>query len=806
MAKIKVSSVTKGEPPCPQPAPKPAPMKRPAPTDPKHGAPPPPPFFAPGPCCPAQQQVVDNITVKSLDENKIEVIEGSYLGMKAYGIDAKTFSGIGTTGMVPPPKKGDEKKVLQADGTWVDNPEQEQADWRQNDRNAVDYIKNKPGAFRGIGTSGFVPKPVAGDEGKVLASDGSWAEIIIPEQEQADWKQTNRDAVDFIKNKPGAFKGIGTSGFVPKPVVGDEGKVLASDGSWAEILIPEQEQADWKQTDRTAVDYIKNKPNLNVYATKTELNTKVDKVDGKGLSTNDYTNAEKSKLAGIQSGAEKNVQSDWNQSNTNADDYIKNKPTIPSVDQTYNPNSRNAQSGTAVASAVSGKVDKVEGKQLSTEDYTTDEKTKLGGIEAGAQVNVQPDWNQTDESADDFIKNKPDSLNVDQVFDPTSPHAQSGTAVTGAISGKQDTITDLETIRSGAAAGASALQPSALEGYATEQYVDTGLNTKQDTISDLNTIRSGAAAGATALQPSALNGYATEQYVDDGLNTKQDTINDLDTIRSGSAAGATAVQPSDLATVATTGSYTDLSDQPDLDVYATKTEVATGLADKVNKETGKGLSTNDYTTAEQTKLAGIEAGAQVNVKPNWNANLGDDNEILNKPTLADVATTGDYDDLLNKPYIPPGVVVDQTYDPTSANAQSGTAVNEALETLDSEVTSSDGTNVAVKVTEVDGKITAVSITTDNTVGKTVPQTAGNIATLDANGDLADSGVSVSSLENRVETVSVNGGTVVQPDANKNVDLTVSELPASQGSNYMLIGDGDGQGGWTQVQWVSQSFT
>lgn len=34
------------------------------------------------------------------------------------------------------------------------------------------------------------------------------------------------------------------------------------------------------------------------------------------------------------------------------------------------------------------KVDKVVGKQLSTEDYTTTEKTKLSGIAAGAQVNV----------------------------------------------------------------------------------------------------------------------------------------------------------------------------------------------------------------------------------------------------------------------------------------------------------------------------------------------------------------------------------------------------------------------------------
>ncbi|MBO7615071.1 MAG: hypothetical protein J6T15_05185 [Bacilli bacterium] len=36
----------------------------------------------------------------------------------------------------------------------------------------------------------------------------------------------------------------------------------------------------------------------------------------------------------------------------------------------------------------SGKVDKVSGKQLSTEDYTTSEKTKLEGIESGAEVNV----------------------------------------------------------------------------------------------------------------------------------------------------------------------------------------------------------------------------------------------------------------------------------------------------------------------------------------------------------------------------------------------------------------------------------
>lgn len=53
------------------------------------------------------------------------------------------------------------------------------------------------------------------------------------------------------------------------------------------------------------------------------------------------------------------------------------------------------------------KVDKVSGKALSDNNYTTAEKTKLAGIEAGAEVNVQPDWSQSDSNADDYIKNKP---------------------------------------------------------------------------------------------------------------------------------------------------------------------------------------------------------------------------------------------------------------------------------------------------------------------------------------------------------------------------------------------------------------
>ena len=46
---------------------------------------------------------------------------------------------------------------------------------------------------------------------------------------------------------------------------------------------------------------------------------------------NNFTNTLKNKLNGIESGAEANVQSDWSQNTTTADDFIKNKPTIPDV-------------------------------------------------------------------------------------------------------------------------------------------------------------------------------------------------------------------------------------------------------------------------------------------------------------------------------------------------------------------------------------------------------------------------------------------------------------------------------------------
>lgn len=48
-------------------------------------------------------------------------------------------------------------------------------------------------------------------------------------------------------------------------------------------------------------------------------------------------------------------------------------------------------------------------------------------------------------------------------------------------------------------------------------------------------------------------------------------------------------------------------------VNANFEELYNSLANKQDKEAGKGLSTNDYTSAEKTKLSGIAENAQVNV-------------------------------------------------------------------------------------------------------------------------------------------------------------------------------------------------
>lgn len=67
-----------------------------------------------------------------------------------------------------------------------------------------------------------------------------------------------------------------------------------------------------------------------------------------------------------------------------------------------------------------------------------------------------------------------------------------------------------------------------------------------------------------------------------------------------------------------------------LDVLGTTLDNESGL-DTVISNHSAGVEATEFDTTEQAKLDGIESGAQVNVKSDWNAGSGDA-EILNKPT------------------------------------------------------------------------------------------------------------------------------------------------------------------------------
>lgn len=71
---------------------------------------------------------------------------------------------------------------------------------------------------------------------------------------------------------------------------------------------------------------------------------------------NNFTTTEKNKLSGIASGAEVNVQANWNETNTSSDAYIQNKPSIPTVDSSITGVSQtNPVQGGAIYTALQGK-------------------------------------------------------------------------------------------------------------------------------------------------------------------------------------------------------------------------------------------------------------------------------------------------------------------------------------------------------------------------------------------------------------------------------------------------------------------
>lgn len=174
------------------------------------------------------------------------------------------------------------------------------------------------------------------------------------------------------------------------------------------------------------------------------LKTKfVSKETGKGLSTNDYTTAEKNKLAGIDASADVNkietvkvygtaLTPDSNKAvnvapyptdipfeyrGHNVEEYWPDSNNVGSMlDETWDAVIDAKEYADSFAAQIPKKTSQLTNDSNfvvdasyvhSDNNFTAAEKNKLAGIATGAEANVQADWNVNTSSSDAFIKHKP---------------------------------------------------------------------------------------------------------------------------------------------------------------------------------------------------------------------------------------------------------------------------------------------------------------------------------------------------------------------------------------------------------------
>lgn len=278
-----------------------------------------------------------------------------------------------------------------------------------------------------------------------------------------------------------------------------------------------------------------NIPEVDFTDVYNAIDTKVDKVEGKGLSTNDYVTADKTKVTNINEvveAATKNITA------TGISITLDKRNLVTNVVENIELNL--PASTTALA-----------GLMLPSD------KTKLNGIAAGAEVNVNADWNA--ESGDAQILNKP-------------------TLATVATSGSYNDLTNKPTI------------PTV---DVTKSYVDTQLATKANASNVYTKAEVDSKVSSVYRVKGSVASYAN-------LPTVDVTIGDVYNV---SDTGANYVA------ISTTPTWDKLSETVDLSGYATTAAMNSALGNKVDKVSGKALSTNDYTTTEKNKLAGIAANA-----------------------------------------------------------------------------------------------------------------------------------------------------------------------------------------------------
>jgi len=200
-------------------------------------------------------------------------------------------------------------------------------------------------------------------------------------------------------------------------------------------------------------------------------------------------------------------------------------------------------------------------------------------------------------------------------------------------------------------------QHQSLDGYATEEWVsEQGFSTFSGSYEDLTdkpTIPTVNDALLTIKQGGVTKGTFS-------ANSNQNIEIDLEAGGSGSTDWNDIQNKPSFATVATSGDYEDLTNKPTIPTVPTNVSAFTNDAGYLTQHqslsgyaTETWVQQQGYTTfdGDYNSLTNKPTIPAAQVQSDWNATSGM-GEILNKPSLATVATTGSYSDLTNKPTIP----------------------------------------------------------------------------------------------------------------------------------------------------------
>lgn len=218
-----------------------------------------------------------------------------------------------------------------------------------------------------------------------------------------------------------------------------------------------------------------------------------------------------------------------------------------------------------------------------------------------------------------------------------------------------------------------------------QPVVNDGTLTIQKNGTTVQTFTANQASNATANITVPVN--TSDLINDSGFITSSDLpTKTSDLTNDGSDGTSTYVEADDLAIVATTGAYSDLSGTPTIPTATSDLTNDSGFITSASLPTKTSDLTNDgsdgtstyveaddlatvATTGSYTDLTNTPSIPAAQVNSDWNASSGVA-EILNKPTLATVATSGAYSDLTGTPTIP--TVNDATLTITQNGTSAGT--------------------------------------------------------------------------------------------------------------------------------------